>query len=85
MDFMARFFFNLASERGLIGDDEGLDLPDIAAARQAALEAARDLAAQAVRHGNDGPWKAIVVCDETGKLVLELPLEEALPPRFQCD
>jgi hypothetical protein len=43
MDFMARFFFNLASERGLIGDDEGLDLPDIAAARQAALEAARDL------------------------------------------
>jgi hypothetical protein len=82
---MARFFFHLSSDRGLIEDDNGLDLPDLAAARQAAFEAARGLAAQAVRRGEDGPWNAIVVTDAAGKPVLELPLEEALPPRFQCD
>jgi hypothetical protein len=82
---MPRYFFHLASESGLIGDDEGCDLPSIDAARQAALEAARDLAAQAVRRGNDGPWKAVVVTDEVGTRLLDLPLEDALPPRFQCD
>ena len=82
---MPRFFFHLASQAQLIKDEEGFELPDVDAARHEAMEGARDLVAQAVCRGEDGPWKAVVVTDEAGNPLLELPLEEALPPRFQRD
>jgi hypothetical protein len=82
---MPSYYFHLASDRGLIEADEPSDLPDIKAAKTEAMVAARDLASQAVARGEDGPWRAVVVLDERGNRVCEVPLEEALPPRFQCE
>ena len=40
---MPRFYFDLCNGDGLVADEEGQDLPDAAAARQAALIDARSI------------------------------------------
>lgn len=76
---MARFFIHLKSDGELITDDEGIDLPDLSEATREALQCARELLAEAIKTGKRMVPEALVVADETGRPLLELPLIEVLP------
>jgi hypothetical protein len=67
---MPRYFFFLESSEGVTEDKEGEDLKDDMAAHEAALVTAREL----------GDWHRhsggrIIVKDEGGRLVTEVPLK----------
>ena len=74
---MPRYFFNVYDDV-IAHDDEGLELPNIAAARLNAMRGARDLIAEQVRHGYFVLSHWIEVLDEAGETVLTLPFREAV-------
>jgi hypothetical protein len=80
---MARFYFHLKGDRVLVTDDEGLDLPSISEATKVALASARELLADAIKFGKPQVPEAIIVADEMGQPLLELPLVEILPAPLQ--
>ena len=49
---MPRFYLHVSDSSGFVEDDEGLDLPDAGAARQAAVEGLRDMLAGDLRNGH---------------------------------
>jgi hypothetical protein len=59
-------------------DAEGLELPNVAAARLKAIQGARDIIAEQVRHGHFVLSHWIEVLDETGETVLTLPFRDAV-------
>ena len=59
-------------------DDEGLDLPNVDAARLQALIGARGMIAEQVRHGYMVRSHWIDVLDEGGAVVLTLSFREAV-------
>ena len=48
---MGHFYFHVRSGDHVIPDDQGRDLPDVSAARREAILSARELWAEAIRHG----------------------------------
>ncbi|WP_205790316.1 DUF6894 family protein [Microvirga makkahensis] len=80
---MPRFYRHIRQGGRLIEDPEGIERPDLGAARAEALDGTRDLLAEAIRHGRDD-WltDAIVITDEAGQELLTIPFIEALPPRL---
>ena len=74
---MSRFFFHLYDDVVSI-DEEGSELPDVAAARQRALKNARAIACQEVLEGHLNLTHRIEVEDEKGRPVLVLPFQEAV-------
>jgi hypothetical protein len=74
---MPRFFFNIHDCIGCI-DEEGMELPDRAAAMVEALRGARSLVAEQAMKGviNLGPW--IEITDETGRPIGSLTYAEAV-------
>jgi hypothetical protein len=73
--------FYLHTQRGgvLTEDPDGSDLPDVAAAREEALAAARDLWAGAIVKDEDLSDHQFVIGDETGEQLLVVPFTDALP------
>jgi hypothetical protein len=71
-----RYFFNARNENGLSRDEEGLDLPDVEAARAEALKAAQqlwgDLSGHTARNN-----MAIEITDEAGQTILTVRFTEA--------
>jgi len=80
---MPRYYRHIRQGDLLIEDPEGIDLPDLAAARAEALEGIRDILAEAIRQGRDD-WleQAIVIADGTGRALTTIPFVEALPARM---
>ena len=76
---MGRFYFHLKDAGKLLKDPEGEDLPDIDAARQEALLAARDLLSDAIRSGRTKIPEAFVIADEEGRKLDVVPLCAVLP------
>jgi hypothetical protein len=76
---MGRFYFHLRAGDGLIRDDEGIDLPDSAAARHEAILDARELLAEAIKDGKPPVSDAFVIMDEVGRTVDIVPLAAVLP------
>ena len=74
---MPRYFFHVYDDV-IAHDDEGLELPNIAAARLNAMRGARDLIAEQVRHGYFVLSHWIEVLDDQGETVLTLPFREAV-------
>lgn len=75
---MPRFFFHIVDGAGVAADEDGLDLRDLAAARDVALEGARDILAAEVKSGKiDLSWRIDVV-DQGGAVVLTLPFSDAV-------
>ena len=73
---MPRYFFHIYDDI-IAHDDEGADLPNVAAARLHALRGARDLIAEQVRHGYFVRSHWIEVVDEEGEAVLTLTFRDA--------
>jgi hypothetical protein len=60
---MARFYFHLRDGDKLVQDPEGLDLPDVDAAKREALLAARDILSHAIKAGKRKVPEAFVIAD----------------------
>ena len=73
-----RFYFNLREGSDYISDEEGLDLPDLDAATDAALRGARDVLAGEVLKGRLPLSTVMEVSDEQGRRVLELPFGQVV-------
>ena len=74
---MPRYFFHLHNDLET-RDEEGIELPDLAAARQVAVHEVRAVAAQNVTHGQLVLSHSIEVCDEAGATVLTVCFGEAV-------
>ena len=72
-----RFFFHLYDDVVSI-DEEGSELPDMAAVRQKAIKNARSIACQEVLEGHLNMDHRIEVLDESDELVLTLPFREVI-------
>ena len=80
-------FYHLHIQEGpdLIEDETGMEFPDLKAAREEALEGARDLWASAMKStdGRDHLDSAIVIADEHGHELRRVNLIDVLPPRLR--
>lgn len=84
---MPRYFLNLRYGRGKLAvDPEGDELPDLGAARERALDAARDLMAR-TRTNIVRDWFtcAFEIMDEAGQLVLTVPFSDTVPDADDSD
>lgn len=75
---MQRYFFHVIGGSRIYRDDEGVKLSDLEAARDYALQDARDLVCQSpedVQYPAD--W-TIQVCDQTGQELLAVPFSDAV-------
>ena len=77
---MPRYFFHVYDDI-IAQDEEGLELPDLAAARLNALIGARDLITEQVRHGYIVLSHWIDVVDEQGEKVLAVTFRDAVDIR----
>jgi hypothetical protein len=66
-----RFFFNVYDDI-IAKDEEGIELPNLAAARLEAIRGARELIAEQVRHGHFVLSHWIDVLDEHDETVLTI-------------
>lgn len=73
-----RYFFNVKAGDEGIPDQEGVELPGLTQVAEEAKQAARDLLANRVQHGEWINGEKFEVADENGKLVLELPFTSVL-------
>ena len=76
---MAMFYFHIQIGDDLVEDLEGIDLPDLGAAREEAFEAARGILVEAVKAGGDWADRAFVIADEQGSRLMSMPMTDALP------
>jgi hypothetical protein len=76
---MPRFFLHIDDGTLRIEDYEGSELPDIAAAREEALGAARQLWAAAILGQYDIGSSRFVITDNEGKVTDVFEIDEALP------
>ena len=74
---MTRYYFNL-SDGVEVPDLQGLELGDLAAARDAALRGARDILASEVREGNLPLHEKIHVTDESGTVLFVQNFRDAV-------
>jgi hypothetical protein len=73
---MPRYYFHVRNDED-VRDDEGQELPDLHAARQCALEGARDLICGNVKQGRLNLDHCIIVTDETDLVVMKLTFRDA--------
>ena len=78
---MPHFYFHFRQGEKII-DDEGLDLPDLAAAQAEALKSIREIVAERVLTGDDFP-DSIVITDADGKEITSVTVASVLPPRLK--
>jgi hypothetical protein len=64
---MGRFYFHLRAGDELTSDDEGLDLPDLSAAKREAVLTARELLSEAIKSGKQTVPDAFVIADDEGR------------------
>jgi hypothetical protein len=78
---MPRYYRHIRQGEQQTPDLEGIELPDLDAARAEAIDGIRDILAGAVRQGQDD-WlmDAIVITDSLGQELMIVPFIEALPP-----
>ena len=79
---MPRFFLHIDDGTQRIEDEEGSDLLDLAAAREEALGAARQLWAAAILAGQDIAARRFVITDGDGNVMDSVDMEEALPGKL---
>jgi hypothetical protein len=81
---MTRFYLHLLrAGNELIADDEGIDLPDLSAARREAMQSARELLCEAIKGGRPEILEAFVITDEAGQTLDTVPLTAVFPKPFR--
>jgi hypothetical protein len=75
---MPRYYFNIHDDAGVIRDEEGMELPDLAAARTEAQEGARELLADALRAHKDVNGKRMEITDADGTVLESFKVRDML-------
>lgn len=75
---MKRFFFHIRDGATLIEDPEGSVLPNIEAAREEAMQAARQILASKILAGEVVDGQTFEIIDETGAMCATLPFKDAM-------
>ena len=78
---MPRFFLHVRDGDRLIEDPDGVDLPTLEAAREEALQAARDLVAARLRAGEVVDGQKFEIADESGAVKATVAFREVI--RFE--
>ena len=71
---MPRYFFHIRRNGEVIEDGEGMEIPDLDAARDEALASSGDAAFQAFRDKHFNPGDQIEVVNQAGRVVLIFPI-----------
>lgn len=74
---MPRFYFHLRNDLE-VDDEEGLEVPDLAAAREYAIFNARSIAAENVHKGKLNLKHRIEIADETRRVVATVSFGDAI-------
>jgi hypothetical protein len=75
---MPLYYFHMRCEGVLDEDPEGIELPDLAQAKNAALEGAREIMAERLKHGIPMNGSQFEVTDNAGNLLHVLKFTDAL-------
>jgi len=75
---VATFYIHFRNGDHVALDDEGVDLPNIAAARDWAIKSARELVAEAIKFDSTIP-NAVIVADESGNDLMTIAIKDVLP------
>lgn len=75
---MPKFFFNIVDDKSRVPDHEGMELPDLDAARNEAQESARELLADALRAHKDVDGRRIEIGNENGDVITALKVRDLL-------
>lgn len=75
---MPRFHFHIITPAERIRDDEGIDLPDLAAARKEAIAGLRSILSHEVLAGKLSLEDRIEIEDGTGLLLTSIGYDEAI-------
>ena len=75
---MPRYHFDLHDGVGLVIDEEGRELPDLAAVRREAVKGIRSVVSAEIRRGSLDLTGRLVVRDGSGAEVLAMTFAEAL-------
>jgi hypothetical protein len=76
---MSLHFFHVKDGVDLIEDHTGSDLPDLEAAREEALEGAREMLADGILSGRNRMRQRFEIRDAAGTTVLIVPFSDAMP------
>ena len=80
---MPRFYRHMQHGDQFIEDPEGIELPDLDAARADALRGVRDLLSEAIRKGTDDLLEdAVIITDGSRRELMRIPFSEGLPSRL---
>jgi hypothetical protein len=76
---MAHYFFNIHSAGQLIEDEEGMDLPDLDAAREEAAASVHDLTREEIHEGAAIDTSALIeITDPDGRVLMAVKFAEVL-------
>ena len=75
---MPLFYLHIRDAEELVEDTEGIDLPDLDAARSEAVRGARDIIASAVRAGGLLDGQRIEITDAEGRLLASVPFKDVI-------
>ncbi len=75
---MPRYRFNVDNSIGFVADEEGRELPDLAAARAEALKGVRSILAEDVLNGRLDLKGRLEVTDEAGEILATIGFADAV-------
>jgi hypothetical protein len=75
---MPKFYFHIRDDAGVIPDEEGMELPDLGAARKEAEEGAREILANALMAHKEVDGKKIEIANQSGEVLASLKVRDIL-------
>jgi|GEM_PF-736503 len=75
---MPLYYLHVCNGNGFVEDEDGQDLPDVDAARMAAMRGARDIMSEEIRRGELNPASFIEVEDQDHQHLFTLLFSEAV-------
>ncbi|NLS06963.1 hypothetical protein HGP14_27060 [Rhizobium sp. P32RR-XVIII] len=75
---MAKYYFHIRAGDEFVEDDEGIDLPDLAAVHEEAVNSAREVVADLVHRGERIRSMQFEIVDENGDLIAVFPFRSVV-------
>ncbi|MEA2998917.1 MAG: hypothetical protein QOK17_750 [Sphingomonadales bacterium] len=75
---MPQFYLHIYNDHGEAEDDEGLEVPSLAVAREEAVQGIRSLLYAEVKNGSFNLAGRIDIKDASGTVLLTVPFKEAV-------
>jgi hypothetical protein len=79
---MAKFHIHLWSRDKVDKDDAGVDVSNLAEAREVAIAILRELVAENIHAGSSTPVEAAIITDRDGRELMTIPVQHVLPEPF---